>query len=295
MKGEVDMIYENLPNEEYHKMAGISSSILKAAIVSEAHLDNYIRKGVKNKAVVLGDAIHACLLEPERFEKSYGIEQDVYKKNINGHVAGSPKLDDDGEPIMAYRHNTDSSKDITGEEFKKLQAMIKAANESEIVQDLLALKKNVELSAFIEEDGRTLKVRPDFITKDNWIVDIKSVGGFADKPSAPDNFARAFFDNGYDIQMFMYYNVLSKAMDTEFKGFKFLCLDATVPSGVQVYTFVNGESKWFELGGYRFKKALEIYDRYMQNKVHKVYENETPDDLPLSYKAEEYLAIARGE
>lgn len=295
MKGEVDMIYKDLSNEEYHKMAGISSSILKAAIISEAHLENYIRKGVKNKAVVLGDAIHACLLEPERFEKSYGIEQDVYKKNINGHIAGSPKLDDDGEPIMAYRHNTDSSKDITGEEFKKLQAMIKAANESDEVKALLNNIESVEISLFLEEDGVIYKVRPDFITKDDWIVDIKSVGGFVDKPSAPENFGRSFYDYGYDIQMYMYYNVASKVLNKQFKGVKFLCLDATVPSGVQIYTFVNGESKWFELGGYRFKKALEIYNHYQQNKVHKVYENETPDDLPLSYKAEEYLAIARGE
>lgn len=288
-------IYNQLDIKEYHAMPGISSSLLKAAIISEAHLDNFIRKGVKNKAVVLGDALHASLLEPERFNANYSIERDCYKKNINGHVVGEQKVDESGDPIMVYRHNTDSSLDIGGEEFKKLQAMLKAAEQSEAAQELLALIKHVELSAVIEEDGRIFKVRPDFITLDNWIVDIKSVGGMATKPSAPENFSRAFYDNGYDIQMYMYNNVLSKAMNIEFKGFKFLCFDATIPSGVQVYTFVNGESKWFELGGYRFHKALEIYDRYMNNKVHKVYDNETPDDLPLSFKAEEALAIMRGE
>ena len=286
----------SLPIGDYHKAEGVSSTLLKTIMKSPKHLEHVLINGFKpNKATALGDAIHAYILQPERFADMYEEVRDTYLRNIGEHKVGDPKLDENGDPIIMLKHREDNRLDIKGEEYKKFVAMIEAYSESEEARVLVDSAKYIEASFFLDQyDGLKLKVRPDFITEDGWIVDVKTVGGDRDKPSAPNQFGRNFFDNGYDIQMFMYYQVV-KLYIPDIKGFKFLCLDAKIPSGVQIYEFVDGESQWFELGGYRFYEAIKRYKKYKNQIVHKVYENENPRELPLSYMAEEQLARYRNE
>lgn len=286
----------DLPIKAYHKADGVSSTILKTVMRSPKHLEYMLEHDFKpTKAATLGDAVHAYLLQTERFSGMYEEVKDTYLRNIGEHKMGDPKLDEDGDPIIMLKHKEDSRLDIKGEEYKKFIAMTQAYNASDEARALINSAKYIEVSFFLDNyDGLKLKVRPDFITEDGWIVDIKTVGGDRDKPSAPENFGRGFFDNGYDIQMYMYYHIVKKELP-DIKGFKFLCLDAKQPSGIQIYTFIDGESKWFELGGYRFHEAIRRYKKYKATNVHKVYENEVQNELPLSYLAEEVLAGYRNE
>lgn len=281
----------DLPINEYHKRGEVSSSLLKALLISPAHLSLILDKGFKStKATVLGDAVHAWILQPARFNEMYEVVTEVYQRKTGNHEVGDPKTDEDGDPMTMLKHRTDSRYDIKGEEYKKFVAMIDAYQESIEAQALVLSAEFIEASFFYED----MRVRPDFITKDGWIVDIKTVGGQADKPSSPDNFGRDFFDRGYDLQMYMYYQLVKREMPN-IKGFKFLCLDAKIPSGVQIYTFVDGESKWFELGGYRFHKAIEAYKEYKETIYHPVYKVTEHNDLNLSYQAESLLAEYRNE
>lgn len=281
----------DLDINEYHKRSEISSSLLKALLISPAHLELILTKGFKpTKATVLGDAVHACLLQPQRFLDMYEVVTETYQRKTGDKNIGDAKLDEDGDPIVMLKHRTDSRFDIKGEEYKKFVAMCDAYNKSLDARELVMSAMYTEASFFYEN----MRVRPDFITKDGWIVDLKTVGGSSDKPSSPERFARDFYDNGYDLQMYMYYHIVKQEIP-DIKGFKFLCIDAKVPSGVQIYTFVEGESKWFELGGYRFHKALDDYNNYKQTIYHPVYDKEIVDDLPLSFQAEDYLVRARAE
>ena len=278
-------IIQNLPNKQYHESEGISSSVLKTALRSKAHLKLLKEEGFKrNKSMVLGDAIHMYILEPNRFAENYTEEKEVYKRNINGHVAGEPKLDENGEEIVMLKHLTDSSLDIAGEEYVKFKSMIKAYNECEEAKELRANAEHVETSFFFDK----FKVRPDFITRDGWIVDLKTVGGMKDNPSEVNNFNRDFWEFGYDLQMFMYESIVKQFMDV--KGFIFICLDAKKPSGVKIYKFINGESKWFEIGGYRFHEALEIMKQCEETNDYRKYDKVIEDDMELSYEASDYLA-----
>lgn len=275
---------------EYHKREGISSTILKTIMKSPAHLELALKEGfAKNKATTLGDAVHAFILQPDRFAELYTTAVDVYLRKTGDKNAGEPKTDENGNPLVYLDCASNPNLSIKGDEYRKFSAMMTAYNSSTEARALVESAEYIECSFFF----KNLKVRPDFITKDGWIVDIKTVGGDKDKPSAPENFCYNFLDNGYDIQMYMYYNVVKQEMP-DIKGFKFLCLDAKVPSGVQIYTFVAGESKWFELGGYRFRQALKLYEKYKTEKVHTVYDVESiAEELPLSYKAETLLTEFR--
>lgn len=278
--------------QAYHAREGVSSTILKTLMKSPAHLERMLKEGFPStKATILGDAIHAAILQPERFSEMYNLTVETYQRKTGDKMAGDPKTDDNGNPLTYLEHKGNAAMSIKGEEYKKFSAMMDAYRSSEDAVKLVESAEHIECSFFF----KNLKVRPDFITKDGWIVDIKTVGGDKDKPSSPDNLCYNFLENGYDVQMYMYYNVVKQEMP-DIKGFKFLCLDAKIPSGIQIYTFTPGESKWFELGGYRFRQALKLYDKFKAEKTHRVYESESViDELPLSYKAETLLTEYRND
>lgn len=64
-------IYKGIPNEVYHSSSAISASSLLAANKSIGH---YISKIKETKAMKLGSAGHAMVLEPEEFAKVYIIQ-----------------------------------------------------------------------------------------------------------------------------------------------------------------------------------------------------------------------------
>ena len=65
MKG-LNMLH--ISNEEYRKMDGVSSSVLKKLLVSEAHLDYVLKHGwPKTDATILGDAIHE-IMDKDKFD-----------------------------------------------------------------------------------------------------------------------------------------------------------------------------------------------------------------------------------
>ena len=277
---------ENMLNKDYHEAEGISSSVLKTALKSPAHLDILFKKGFKkSKAMSLGEAIHCYILEPKRFEEDYSIQTETYKRKIGDHNVGDPKLDDEGNPIRSLVNKNNDELNVEGEEFVKFNSMIDAYNNCPEAKELVSQQAETEVSYFYDR----FKVRPDMITKDGWIVDIKTVGGIDDNPSDPKNFCNDFFKFGYDLQMYMYENII-KQFNPNIKGFKFLCLDAKEPSGVKIYTFINGQSKWFEIGGYRFHDALKIYDEYKQTNNTVKYSKVCEDDMDLSYAAADYLS-----
>ena len=284
-----------ITQEEYRKMDGISSSVLKKLLISDAHLDFVLKNGwPKTDSIILGSAVHSFLLEPDKFP--YQRVPEFYKRAYNGHRAGDPKLDETGREIEMLMHSSDSSLDIKGESLKKYDAMIRSVAECEEASYMIKLKQFVEESFFIDYMGLTLKVRCDFIYVDDlgrkWIVDIKTIGGSFDLPSKSDSFSRDMLKLGYDVQAYMYTEVI-KNFIPDIYGFKFLCIDAKVPSGVKIYNIIPGESEWYELGGYRFHDALERYKKFVSKKTFKTYDVCEESEPPLSFEAASILSSYR--
>lgn len=284
---------EHITNEEYREREGVSSSVLKKLLVSDAHLEYVIKNGwPKTDATILGDAIHAYFLEPERFV--YTRETELYKRATGDFKAGDAKLDENGKPIQILVHPTDPALNIKGEQLKKFDAMVEAVRNCPEATTIIGNRYNVEASFFGEYQGRKIKVRDDMMYKDDqgrvWIVDLKSVGGTKEKPSTPYNFAHNMFNFGYDLQSYMYTELIKQEIP-EVYGFKFICIDAKCPSGVKIYDIIPGQSKWYELGGYRFKDAMRRYDRFITTDKHLTYDSVDGEDLELSFEAADALEM----
>ena len=287
---------EYISQKEYRDRQGVSSSVLKKLLVSEAHLAQVLENGwKKTDATVLGDAMHCFLLEPARFDKEYKIETETYKRATGDFKVGDPKLDEDGTPLQRIVSAED---EIKGEQIKKFFAMVRAYCECPEAQEIIKNRENVEASFFGEYKGQPIKVRCDMMYRDKdgklWICDIKTVGGLADKPSDPENFSRQMFDFGYDLQCYMYTELIKQQIPDVY-GFKFICIDAKIPSGIKIYDIVPGESKWYELGGYRFADAMEKYKHFTSTKIHTTYEKVCESDLNMSMQAAFALSNYREE
>lgn len=272
------MITENLTNENYHARAEVSSSVLKAALLSKAHLKQYLEgKKKSTDAMILGTAIHCYYLERERFDSEYRTETELYLRKTGEHNVGDPKLDEDGEPLQSLVYiNGDV---IKGENYKKFKAMAEAIDNCERAKEMLKGGRT-EVSII---SGRE-RVRPDLITEDGWIVDLKTVGGLSELPSEETEFAKTFWNLSYDLSMYMYYKVC-KAEGLDVKGFIFMTVDAKIPSGIRFFVFTP-EDEWFKYGEMRYNKAWKKYEEYMANpKDAPKYDTEVVESLPLPFKA----------
>ena len=270
-------IIKTMTNADYHAHKEVSSSVLKAALKSPAHLARCLAgKGTKSDAMTLGTAVHAWYLERERFKAEYTEETERYQRAYGVHKAGDPKTDEDGEPLTKLM--CPDGAEIKGENWKKFKAMTEALGSS---KESSALLDGGQVEVSFIGDGE--RVRTDLITSDGWIVDLKTVGGSSDLPLTPENFAREFWNNGYDVQMYMY-DKLVRAAGLDIKGFIFLCVDAKIPSGVRLFVFERS-SDWWGYGEQRYKRAWEVLRKYRETGEAVKYPEATVYDLPVPFAA----------
>lgn len=262
-------MHRNMPIDEYHANKAIGSSVVKAALKSARKYKRSIDGEFKQTSgMALGDAVHAKVLEPSRFAEMYQRE--------------SGKTGDSLIPILDVLK-------ITPAECRKFDAMVHALNESDEFQDLLSDAKCIEASFFAELEGMNFKCRPDLITNDGWLVDLKTSGGMSDHPVAPEEFSRTFFDLGYDVQMVLYTKVFEEATGKKVKGFIFPCVDAKEDDpGVKIYRFPRGESQWWKIGAHRLRSGVEKIRLFKDMEEFPVFDTVVEDDLPLSYNANSY-------
>lgn len=268
-------ILENMKNEDYHSDKRISSSLLKASLISKAHIKEFLEgKKKKTDAMILGTAIHCYYLEHERFESEYSIEYETYKRKTGEFNVGDYKLDEVGERKVCV---VCPDGELTGETAKKFIAMTEALNNCQKAKDLLKDGKT-ELSLFTDKE----RVRLDLLTSDGWIVDVKTVSGSGEMPLEPEEFAREFWRLGYDLQMYMYCKV-AKECGLDIKGFLFLCVDSKIPAGVKIFYF-KPEDDWFGFGEQRYNRAMKNLLEY-DSKTAVKYEEVVTESLPVPFKA----------
>lgn len=258
-----------MSNADYHNDPAISKTVLSSALKSARAYKRAIDGNFEmSDSMALGDAVHAAVLEPERFESMYELS-----KNKSGNTELKPKID---------------IPKITPAQYEKFLSMTKALNECEEFQKILSTAMKIEHSFFANVDGEDLKCRPDILIKSGWIVDLKTVGGMDDNPSEPESFARSMFDFGYDIQAYHYPLVVSACLGKPVKGMIFVCVDSKKEdSGVKIYKIpFNEDSEWHQIGKRRWEQAMEKVKLYRGRKEFPVYENvvET-DEPPLPYNA----------
>ena len=200
---------ENMSNEEYHSVDGISSSAVKAVYKkSLAHWKG--QKISQSAAFAMGNAVHANLLEKE--------------KNL---VVKGPKTKASAAFKTMKENLTEDQVLLTEVEFNVANCITRGALNNPVCADALNHPDRVnEISIFVEDpvSGLTLKTRPDLmIEANNTVYDVKTT-----QDASPKGFLSECVKYGYFIQG-AHYVYTCKLAGYDVKDFAFIACEKAAP------------------------------------------------------------------
>ena len=229
--------FVELSNEDYHSYEGISKSGLDKIARSPAHY-RYSEQRESTRAMVIGTAIHAAILEPERFDLEYVITEckarteSAYKKAKAVH----------GDELT-----------LTAQEGKKVSNMREAVENNFEAMQFLRAPGKAEASAICidPETGITIRARFDWITDSGVAVDVK-------KTQDLRKFGRSVFDYRYHVQEAMYSYVYKLVTGDDLQAFYFLAVEEEAPHSNQMFLL---DDLAREMGEFYFRRDLRTYAR----------------------------------
>jgi len=207
------MINNKISNHDYHKAKGISKTGLdlinqNPAIYKYACENKREISPTLQKTFDIGSFTHSLILE----------------KSEEGFIK-APDINKNTKAYKEFKAENDD-KTILGHDDYELCLEMAEAVKNHPANELFKDGKP-EVSVFAEEDGLTLKCRPDWLRDDGGIVDLKTVSTLAD-------FEKGVLNHRYYVQDHFYTKVCELA-GIDVKYFKFVAVSKTKPTQVAVY------------------------------------------------------------
>lgn len=238
---------------DYHASPRLSRSALVDILRSPAHfMDRMTNRQEPTEAMVVGDAIHTAVLEPDRFDAEYVYAEKFDRRTKAGKQAWAEwQAGHVGKKVVPH-----SSADTVRE-------IARAVRNHPDLRDILTGRGLTEPSAAWDtEDGIGLRARPDrAIPKGGThiLADLKSA-----KDASPHGFAKEIAARKLHVQAAFYLDGFSAASGVKCDEFIFVVFEKTRPYACAVY-FLDSES--IAQGRYEYQKALDIYRECMRSGV----------------------------
>jgi len=206
-----------MPNDEYHASEGISKSGLDKIARSPAHY-RYMEQKSQSRAMVLGSAIHAAILEPARFAAEYVLLEDAKDRRC-------------AEYRRAIKEAREEHVLVAGEA-EQVAGMIRQAEQNTELQAALKSEHWTELSAFVAcpDTGVILRARFDLLTADGRSYDLKKT-----RDARPAMFAKSVNEYRYHVQDAFYSRVYQLITGHPLQAFKFVAIEESKPHTCAVY------------------------------------------------------------
>ncbi|AGN34343.1 exonuclease VIII [Vibrio phage pYD38-B] len=244
---ELEGYISGMPDSVYHSTEGFTSksSLHKFSQTTPFRFFNEEKKS-PSRAMQIGSALHAMVLEPEKFEKDYVL---------------LPEIADRRQP--EYKR----AKKVLGEEFvfvsgeaENLKGMFDSLMSNDKAKELLSLDGWSEVSGFHtdKETGISIRHRFDRLTKCGYAVDLKKT-----QSVKPEELSKTIFNFGYHWQDALYSDSYNEITGEELKGFYFIFVEETYPHEVAV-VYIDDISK--QIGRDEYKVALKEYSLAIKNR-----------------------------
>lgn len=234
---EQNRFIKDMPNEEYHSYKGVSKSGLDKVARSPAHY-----KGIKQKeptrAMAIGTAIHAAILEPTRFDKEYCITEAPLR---TAKAYKDAKAEHGGELTL------------TAPEGEKVMGMRKAVESNSHALAELNKEGDAELSATCTdpETGVIIRARFDWLNVDRVVVDVKKTQDIRE-----GKFAKSVGDYRYHVQEAMYSFIYKQITGDDIASFYFLAVEEEAPHSNRMFLLSDLAR---EMGMFYFRRDLRVY------------------------------------
>lgn len=233
-----------LSNADYHASPGISKSGLDLVARSPAHF-MYGEPRKQTRAMVIGSALHAAILEPAEFDREYLLLKDVTDRRSS-------------EYKQAIKiHHPDNV--LTGTEADYVSGMQESARQNQEARELLEQPGRAELSVFTTdpETGVKVKCRFDWITDTGIVLDLKKT-----QDARADAFSRAIMNYRYHVQHAFYSDVWQWETGEELQAFKFLALEERMPHFSKLWQL---DDVSVMIGRQLYREALNEYARCLDS------------------------------
>jgi PDDEXK-like domain of unknown function (DUF3799) len=297
-------IFPDVPNEEYHQGAGISNSGLSVLNKSplhywQAYLNPERERRAPTPAMEFGTAIHAAILEPDRFRDEYVaiphesefpsalVTLPDYKARakeleIKGYSTGTKDeikvlikaIDDD-----SVFFDDEVARITNGKTAIKREQMIACHRISQQIYSKRAAKVlfsngAAEQSIYWKDadTGVLCRIRPDYLS-DAAIPDVKST-----EDASPAAFQRSIWTYRYWVQAAMYIDGVKAATGEELP-FVFCAWEKAAPYAAAFY---SPTQEMIEAGRKEYKRLLRVYAACMESGEWDGYsESIMPIELPV--------------
>jgi len=261
-------IYSGISNADYHRDPALGSTSLKTlATRTPAHYQHDKTHPKFSDAFTLGTAAHSLILEDDASGVEVVMAENWLTKSAK--EAKSAALAEGKQPLLL-------------KEWAQVQAMRDAVMAHPIARDLLTGHK-AEESVFWDEDGLTLKCRPD-AWKPGMLVDLKTTIN-----ADPNEFGKTAHNFGYHQSAAHYIDGV-KAATSEELPFHFVLVEKTAPYFVSV---VELDIEAVNIGRQLNDRAKRIYRECVETNTWPGYPNADLVSLPMwaIYQAEEILGL----
>jgi exodeoxyribonuclease VIII len=255
-------------SEAYNAAEGHRATSLSVILESAKQYKYEIIDGNRKKetpALRFGSIAHTAILERDKFLERFLIEPEF-------KGTGSKKAKEDWRATVPAGAIV-----LDAEEMEIIAGMIRSLTEYEPAFSLL--KKGVpEVSLYWtdEESGLPCKARPDYITEDGWIVNLKTA-----RDASYRKFRWAIRDYSYHIQAAHYSAGYRAVYGKEPLGYVMLPIEKVAPYECAVYV---ADQFTMEKGEMDVKKALARYKQCVAENLWPGIQEEAqnislPDDM----------------
>jgi len=226
-------------NKKYHSATGISASGLK--VIFNQSVFHYLNQGFKTSTIAMnfGSAVHSIMLGDT-------AEEIVITPHLNLRTkAGREERD------IFYKKNQNKII-ITPKEHNAIERIMEVLEEKPVAKKLIKDLTEVEQSYYGEHEGVPIKIRPDGLKKNKYIIDIKTT-----QNSTPFSFRRDIYNFCYHLQAVFYCDMLGYQAEE----FKFIVVENKAPYNIEVYSMTE---ELIDRGRKAWKLAFQQYKTFFE-------------------------------
>lgn len=265
-----------MSNEDYHSADGISKSGLDLVAKSPLHywskyLDPNREQRAQTPAMVTGTAIHAAVLEPDRFATEFRVAPVVDRRTKDGKASWEAFiLDCEANELTP----------ISQDDFKVATSIAGVVRSHTTAIELFSAGQ-AEMSMFWEdpETGVLCKCRPDWMADGNIVVDLKSC-----QDASPSGFMKSAYSYRYWVQAAWYMDGIERATGKRPDAFVFVAFEKEAPYACGFY---YATEEMLEAGRIEYRRNLDLYADSLKQQNWRGYSPELqPLAMPAWFKSE---------
>jgi hypothetical protein len=234
---EFNKLIPNLSYEQYADAEGLRAGYLHDLRRSAMHMDYYLKNPLKvTKALNFGKVFHAAVESPQRLREVLIVEPEFTGKTKDGRESAQSG-EARAKKAAWYASLPKDAEVVTRDEETRLMGMLKALQDHKMACKILE-RGTREVCAWTKdpETGEVLKFRADFISEDNFLVDLKST-----RDAHPSFFYHQMLSDRYPDNPFYalsaahYTHIARVAGLCDPDNFLFIAVESEPPHAVNIF------------------------------------------------------------